>query len=72
MMEHKNFNNQETTQPLADINWLWLGHTDEYSELKKRIAHICRDVTNAGCIDEICINDIVVTFRQFGYEVVKK
>ena len=58
--------------PLADVNWLYLGTTDEYSELKKRIAHICHDVTEACCIDEICINDIVVTFRQFGYEVVKR
>lgn len=58
--------------PLADVNWLHLGTTDEYSELKKRIAHICHDVAEACCIDEICINDIVVTFRQFGYEVVKR
>lgn len=58
--------------PLADVNWLHMGTTDDYSALKKRIAHICHDVTKACCIDEICINDIVVTFRQFGYEVVKR
>lgn len=61
---------EEVLKGLADINWLWLGRTDQYDALKKRIAHICRDVTKAACIDEICINDIVVTFRQFGYEVI--
>ena len=25
----------------------------------------------AGCIDEICINDILITFRNHGYEVAK-
>ena len=57
---------------LADVNWLLIGSTDEYAELKKWIAHICRDVTNAACIDEICIYDICVGLRQKGYEVIAK
>ena len=56
---------------LADINWLHLGKTNEYATLKKDIANVCRDVTRAGCIDEICINDILETFRQHGYVVVR-
>ena len=57
---------------LADVNWLHLGTTNEYKSLKKFIADICNDVTKAACIDEICINDICVGFRQRGYEVVEK
>ena len=57
---------------LADVNWLHLGRTDEYKEVKKFIANICYDVARAACIDEICINDICVGFRQRGYEVVEK
>ena len=43
---------------LRDASWFLIGSTNEYAELKKWIAHICRDVTKAGCIDEICISDI--------------
>ena len=57
-------------KPLADVNWLLIGSTNEYADLKKWIAHICRDVTHAACIDELCINDICVGFRQKGYEIV--
>lgn len=57
---------------LADEDWFWIGHTDEYNDLKHQLANVCRDVTEAGCIDEICINDILQTFRNFGYEVVNK
>lgn len=57
---------------LNEINWLHLGHTEDYSSLKKDIAHVCRDVTRAGCIDEICINDIIATFKKHGYDVVKE
>jgi hypothetical protein len=57
---------------LADEDWLWIGHTEEHYHLKCDIADVCRDVTEAGCIDEICINDILQTFRKFGYEVIKK
>lgn len=57
---------------LINVNWLLLGSTDKYSLLKRRIAHICRDVTEAGCIDEICIHDIVYTFNELGYDVVKQ
>lgn len=61
---------QEKGKPLACINWLHLGTTENYAELKKDIANVCRDVTEAGCIDEICINDIVESFKLLGYEVV--
>jgi hypothetical protein len=55
---------------LADIEWLHIGTTDEYEGLKHDIATVCRDVTHASCIDEICINDIVRTFELHGYDVV--
>lgn len=57
---------------LADVNWLHLGRTNEYKEVKEFISDICYDVARAACIDEICINDICVGFRQRGYEVVDK
>lgn len=56
---------------LLDINWLHMGRTDEYSELKTFVAHVCRDVTKAAQIDEICINDILQAFKQHGYIVVE-
>lgn len=56
---------------LHEVNWLHLGVTDEYANIKKAIAHVCRDVTGAACIDEICINDIVQTFHKHGYKVEK-
>lgn len=62
----------EKPKYLADVKWLVLGSTDEYDRLKERVAHVCRDVTRASCIDELCINDILYTFRQFGYEVIKR
>lgn len=57
---------------LADVEWLHLGSTHEYKDVKKFIADICYDVARAACIDEICINDICVGFRQRGYEVIAK
>lgn len=57
---------------LADVEWLHLGSTNEYKDVKKFIADICYDVARAACIDEICINDICVGFRQRGYEVIEK
>ena len=57
---------------LADIPWLVIGKTNRYSKLKEDIGIVCRDVTEASCIDEICINDILYMFRIHGYEVVKK
>lgn len=57
---------------LLDINWLHLGQTDEHGELKAFVAHVCRDVTKAACIDEICINDVLQAFKQHGYVVVKE
>lgn len=57
---------------LWKVNWLHLGTTDHYAGLKKDIAHVCRDVTHAACIDEICINDIVQTFRNHGFVVVPR
>lgn len=57
---------------LADVEWLHLGSTNEYKDVKKFIADICYDVARAACIDEICINDICVGFRQCGYEVIAK
>jgi len=58
--------------PLADVRWTLIGATDEYAELKRRIAQICQDVTEACVIDELCIHDIVQGFREFGYEVIKQ
>lgn len=55
---------------LADVEWLKIGSNKEYDEVKHWIAHICRDVTHAGCIDELCINDICIGLRQKGFEVV--
>jgi hypothetical protein len=57
---------------LVDINWLHIGMTNEYATLKKDISHVCRDVTKASCIDEICLNDILVTFKNHGYIVVRE
>jgi hypothetical protein len=62
----------EELKMLADVKWLKIGSTDEYAELKVWIAHICRDVTEASCIDEICINDICIGLRQKGYEIFAK
>lgn len=58
-------------KPLHEETWLLLGSTKEHFDLTKRIAHICRDVTKGACIDEICIHDIVATFAQFGFHVVR-
>lgn len=55
---------------IASRSWLHIGSLKKYGKLKSAIAHVCRDVTNAGCIDEICINDILLTFRKHGFEVV--
>lgn len=60
----------KTQAALADVDWLLIGSTDEYAELKRDIAIVCRDVV--GFIDEICIHDIVATFRKHGFEVVAK
>lgn len=57
---------------LVDVTWYLIGSTDEYKDLKRDIARVCRDVTIASCIDEICISDIVQTFNNHGYKVVKK
>ena len=43
---------------LADVKWGLIGSTEEYKELKKFIGVVCRDVTGACCIDEVCIMDI--------------
>lgn len=55
---------------LADVDWFVIGNTRKYDAVKKWIAHICRDVTNASCIDEICIADILSGLRTHGFEVV--
>jgi hypothetical protein len=65
----------ERENPVLDlhsVDWLTIGTTDGYFSLKQAIAHVCRDVTQAGSIDEICIHDIIVTFDKYGYKVVKK
>ena len=54
---------------LADESWFVIGSTDQFSDLKKDIAHVCHDVTNGCCINEICISDILQTFRKHGYEI---
>ena len=56
---------------LADIEWGWLGHTKEYKGLKSDISDVCYDVADACLIPEICICDIVDTFRLHGYEIIK-
>lgn len=55
---------------LHEVNWLHLGRTNDYQELKADIAHVCKDVQ--GFIEEIAVNDIVQTFLKHGYVVVKK
>lgn len=57
---------------LSKVSWSVIGSTEEYSELKSDIAHVCRDVTCAGCIDEHCIADIVATFKKHGYLIRKE
>ena len=57
-------------EALHEVNWLLIGATDDYADLNAAIAHVCQDVTRAACIDEICIHDIVETFRQHGFHVV--
>lgn len=57
---------------LLDVNWLHIGASDQYAELKKDIGEACRDVTNGGCIDEICIYDILKTFERHGFAVVQQ
>jgi len=66
----KSDNSKETVKYLADVEWLWLGNTKDYKEVKDFVALVCRDVTNASCINEICINDVLQALRQHGYEVV--
>jgi hypothetical protein len=57
---------------LGDVKWLVIGSTKEFTALKEDIANVCRDVTKAGCIDEICIHDIIKTFENHGYTVKKE
>lgn len=57
---------------LAEVRWLLIGSTAEYADLKRDLAHVCRDVTRAACIDEICIHDILATLDRHGYKVVPK
>ena len=56
---------------LADVEWTWIGHTEEYKALKNDLDHVCQDVVEACVIKEIVIMDILNTFRLHGYEVVK-
>ena len=56
---------------LADVKWGWIGYTNEYSALKEDLNHICHDVVDASCINELVIMDILMTFRLHGYEVIK-
>lgn len=58
--------------PLHKIRWSLIGSTDKYTDLKNDIQHVCQDVTNAACIPEICIMDIVNTFKKHGYIIIKE
>lgn len=71
LMNHE-LKNLSSKDSLGEVPWLWQGHTEEYTDLKKQIAHICRDVTKAGCIDEVCINDVILGFKEFGYKIIKR
>lgn len=69
-MERVDLNAQQEVS-LHDVAWTHLGSTNQFDDLKKAVAHVCRDVTKAACIDELCINDILQTFQKHGYEVKK-
>lgn len=57
---------------LHEVSWSLIGSTNEFKDLKRDIGHVCQDVTNAACIDEICIMDIVNTFKKHGYVITKE
>lgn len=68
---YNDFESQDKKEYLADVEWGWIGHTKEYSALKKDMGDVCHDVVDAACIDEIVIMDILTTLRLHGYEVIK-
>lgn len=70
-MINKNDDNKEQVMYLADVDWLWLGKTKQFDGVKDWVAHVCRDVTQASCINEICINDVCQALRKHGFEVIK-
>lgn len=60
------------SENLSDINFLHLGTTGVYAGLKKDIAHVCADVTRGRCIDEVCVADVIATFRLHGFDIVRR
>ena len=54
---------------LNQLTWSVIGSTQEYHNLKEDISLVCRDVTEAACIREICLMDILHTFKIHGYVV---
>ena len=66
----KNDKTTDTVDFLADVDWLWLGNTNNHKEVKDFVALVCRDVTDASCINELCINDVLQALRRYGYEVI--
>ncbi len=55
-----------------DLNqpiWSVLGSTEEYHNLKEDISIVCHDVTDAACIRELCMMDILSTLKIHGYVV---
>jgi hypothetical protein len=60
------------TPALHEVSWSLIGSTEEYRDLKKDIAYVCHDVIDAACIPEICIMDIVNTFKKHGYIITKE
>lgn len=57
------------SKPLHEVNWFYLGQTEEFEDLKNDIQHVTSDVQ--GFIKEIAINDICQTFLKHGYIIVK-
>ena len=57
---------------LCDIDWLTIGSTDYYNNLKEDISYVCDDISESGSIKEVAINDILQTFRLHGFEVVQR
>ena len=54
---------------LNQLTWSAIGSTEEFYKLKEDISIVCRDVTDAACIRELCLMDILSTLKIHGYVV---